>query len=209
MLTWPPDLAVKFLAHTTVSRFSLTRFLRRRRKSLQRRLFAWSPFGSVSLFYITFISTPLTDTIGVNDATLPPNEAALPIEQFIENMHQLLSDLTSFESPYAIADTPLSIILITPGPVFSDMFEPGSGKADHWCQAEPTKLFRNAVLKIGEEWKERETREKEAKGPLAKMCAIEAIDFWGDVVSAAGGERECLRPFLRSVYHSFLWKTRS
>lgn len=79
------------------------------------------------------------------------------------------------------------------------MFDPGSDK-ENWCRPESTKLYCDAVLKIGQEWKDREISEKESNGAMRKSWAIETIDFWGDVVNAAGGEGECLRPFLRYLF---------
>lgn len=113
----------------------------------------------------------------------------MPLNEFTSNLNAMLVALTSASSPYAAADTPLSIILITPGPCWPGMFEPDTGR-DEWCIPENMKMYRDAVLKVGAEWKM-----KEEADPRSPKWMIETVDAWGDLVNAAGVEGEGLRPY--------------
>jgi hypothetical protein len=129
---------------------------------------------------------------GTNDSVLPPKDQSVSLPDFVKNLHAILSDLTSPSSPYAIADTPLSIVLITPGPCLTSMFESYQVK---WRTPESTREFRDAVLQVGAEWKARE-KAQELNGAKQRGWSIETVDFWADLVKQAGGEGEELRPYL-------------
>lgn len=129
----------------------------------------------------------LADMTGTNDSVLPPKDQTVPLETFADNLNSIMLSLTSPTSPYAIADTPLSIILITPGPCLPTMFENYKVK---WRTLESTRRFKDAVLALGQIWKERSNEQTGSRG-----WSIETVDFWKDLVDKAGGEEEELRPF--------------
>jgi lysophospholipase L1-like esterase len=111
------------------------------------------------------------------------------------------------DSPYAIADTPVSIILMTPGPLLPSMYDPATDKAE-WCLPGRMKLFRDAVLAVGAEWKAK-AKLRDAELDQGVMgWAVETLDVWGDLVAVAGGAGEELRPFMTCVLLPILWAVR-
>jgi hypothetical protein len=119
---------------------------------------------------------------------MQPGWAHAPLADFIDHMNHFLRLLTSPTSPYAVADTPLSIVLITPTP-------PSYLKMDDFKRTirtmDATREYKDAVLKIGEEWKTKESDPENTTG-----WKIETLDFWGAMVDAAGGEvEEGIAPF--------------
>lgn len=63
-----------------------------------------------------------------------------------------------------------------------------------WRTVESTGRYRDAVLQVGRDWKVKEA-EREAAGSGGKGWKVEVVDFWRDLVDAAGGEGEELRPY--------------
>jgi hypothetical protein len=115
----------------------------------------------------------------------------LSLEKFKENMRFFLEALTSPDSPYAIADTPVSIILITPGPC-------ALTQLSHWKRGcisrERFNEFRQAVLDLAEEWKVKEVLDiKHKQGGLSWKLGV--IDFWDTLITAAGGDGVELEPY--------------
>ncbi|ORY35767.1 hypothetical protein BCR39DRAFT_512031, partial [Naematelia encephala] len=138
----------------------------------------------------------VTIWFGTNDSVLPVKEQHVPLERFIDNINYFLTSLTSHDSPYAVADTPVSIILITPGPPlhsqmgYSQMAEP----KPHFRTIERTGQFRDAVLQIGNDWK---LKEKEQNlDPRGRGWKVETIDLWAALEKAGGGLGEGLAPFM-------------
>lgn len=115
---------------------------------------------------------------------------SVPINVFTRNVQSILSALTSSDSPYAVADTPVSIVLITPGPCLPSMF-PDPAKKE-WCTQDSMRKYRDAVLEVGKEWKSKEAEQATARG-----WSIETVDAWGSVVGQAGGQAEELRPYFK------------
>jgi hypothetical protein len=100
-------------------------------------------------------------------------------------MNHFLRLLTSPTSPYTVADTPLSIVLITPTPpsyLTMDDFKRTIRTMD------ATREYKDAVLKIG---KANESGPENTTG-----WKIETLDFWEAMMDAAGEEvEEGLAPF--------------
>lgn len=130
--------------------------------------------------------------VGTNDSVHPIKDRTVPLPQFSANLNQIIEALTSPTSPYAVADTPVSIILVTPGPCLPSMFEDYTVK---WRTVENTRRYRDAVLDVGKEWKEKQKQREESERG-GRGWAIETVDFWSDLVETAGGEGEELRPYL-------------
>jgi len=140
---------------------------------------------------------------GTNDATLPPLPQSTPLPTFLANLNHFLTSLTSPSSPYAVTDTPVSIILITPPPIVRGMMEVGK-RGDR--TPERTREFRDAVLKLGSDWGE----SGKGRGIGWKVATV---DLWGAIMRAAGAndegedrgeeEEEGLRPFFMYVYVHF------
>lgn len=121
----------------------------------------------------------------------------VPLQDFENNMNTLLQWLTSPSSPYAVADTPVSIVLLTPGPpCFSQM---GDGNPT-FRSIERTRSFKDAVLRIGQEWmmKRDEAQKNLHKG--AHTWKVATVDVWKAFEEAAGGIGDGLKPFLTLVF---------
>jgi hypothetical protein len=111
----------------------------------------------------------------------------VPVSQFTDNLNHILSLLTSPASPYAVADTPLSIVLMTPCPPLVAQ-QPAEHQA--FRSVESTRAFRDAVLEIGREWKVKEAEPGNKIG-----WRIETLDLWNALAAAAGGEGDGLAPY--------------
>jgi hypothetical protein len=100
-------------------------------------------------------------------------------------MNFLLSQLTNKDSPFAVADTPVSIVLITPTCPVIGMISVGNR---HTRSVESTSLFRQAVLDIGEEW---------ARKDKPSGWGLETLDFWSAMIEDAGGEGQPLEAYYK------------
>jgi len=128
--------------------------------------------------------------IGTNDSVTQGRDQYLPLSTFTANMKTMFDALTSPSSPYAVADSPVSIILITPGPpLHSQMPEdrrPGRSVAR-------TGAFRDEVIRLFHEWKALEAQQTLVKGEWGWKVSL--VDFWGELVKDAGGIGEELAPY--------------
>jgi hypothetical protein len=128
---------------------------------------------------------------GTNDSVHPPNTRHLPLPTFVSNLETLLDRLTSPSSPYAVAhgDHSLSIILITPPPL-CPTWDPGYGPDRPRVRTKDRQNeFRDAVLKIGDEYARKQSESPGARWKLA------VIDLWGATVKDAGGDGTELSPY--------------
>lgn len=99
-------------------------------------------------------------------------------------MNHFLTSLTSPDSSYSIADTPISIVLITPHPIMLHM-RANYGQPGWVKEQDPAnqRLYRDAVVNLGKEWKEKERLERwNATG-----WRVETLDMWDVMRQAAGG----------------------
>lgn len=94
-----------------------------------------------------------------------------------------MHNLTSPSSPYAVADTPISIILITPAPIVPSLFGDVYDPATAWRVPEVHRQFHDAVVDVGREWKAKEQGEGNKTG-----WKVETLDLWEALVMDAGGE---------------------
>jgi len=134
----------------------------------------------------------VTIWFGTNDSVLPSKEQYTPIDVFVSIMDKFLENLTSPSSPYAVASTPVSIILITPGPMLFSLM--GGGKPT-FRSMERTKEFVDAVLSIGQRWKGIEGRQNTSGWKIA------TVNLWDAMVRDAGGMGEELAPYLTDGLH--------
>lgn len=105
-------------------------------------------------------------------------------------MNHILDSLTSPSSPYAVADTPVSIVLITPGPCLHSQME--EFKRPH-RSLKRTGDFREEVIRLGQEWKAKEKEQQVEEGKFG--WKISTLDFWGALADEAGGVGEELAPY--------------
>lgn len=128
----------------------------------------------------------VTIWFGTNDAALPPLPNHVPLDEFVPNLEYILNSLTSESSPYGVAGTPgTNIVLITPAPILLSMTPPDRQIPGRVRSA---KAYRDAVLMVGEKFKAKEKADGNWK--------LGVIDLWGAMIQAAGGEGEELRPYL-------------
>lgn len=130
-------------------------------------------------------------TAGTNDSVLPGREQHLPISEFTANMRQILDALTSPSSPYAVSDTPVSIVLITPGPPYHPQMADDARRSSR--SVERTREFRDEVVRLHAEYKEKEAKQDPREGEWGWKIAL--VDFWGDIEAQAGGVGDGLVPF--------------
>ncbi|CAD6568735.1 MAG: hypothetical protein TREMPRED_004739 [Tremellales sp. Tagirdzhanova-0007] len=141
----------------------------------------------------------VTIWFGTNDSVLPSREQHVSLPLFISNLSHFLDCLTSPNSPYAVADTPISIILITPPPCLHSQME--VEKRPH-RSLERTREFRDAVVQLGKQWDDRSN---------GKSWAVKTVDLWKAMVTEVG-EGEELAPFFFDGVHlttrgyGVLWK---
>lgn len=109
---------------------------------------------------------------------LPPADRHVPLLTFKDNLNHILSAMTSPDSPYAVAQTPVSIILITPGTCSPAMF-PDPSKAE-WCTPESMREYRDAVMEFAEGWEEKRENED-------GRWALEVVDLL-KVMQEANGD---------------------
>lgn len=121
---------------------------------------------------------------------LEGREQYLPLSAFTENLTSFFNALTSPGSPYAVADTPVSIILITPGPPYLPQMAPATQATRSVGR---TKQFRDEVVRLYHEWKALEAKQHIKEGEWGWKIAL--VDFWELLTSAAGGEADGLVPF--------------
>jgi len=109
-------------------------------------------------------------------------------------MQTLFEALTSPSSPYAVADSPISIILITPGPPLHSQMpeEKRPGRS-----VQRTGEFRDEVIRLYHEWKALEQKQTVEEGRWGWKIAL--VDFWGEMVKDAGGLGEELAPYYLGV----------
>ncbi|WVF72891.1 hypothetical protein IAT40_007709 [Kwoniella sp. CBS 6097] len=130
---------------------------------------------------------------GTNDSVNFPNPRATPSYVFKSNTHHILTQLTSPDSPYAVADTPVHIVLITPPPPYS----PQVPLPAKWVRSQERSLqFAKAVRELGEEWKVKEGSEKNQSG-----WRLEVLDLWAEMEKRAGGLGDGLAPFFHDGCH--------
>ena len=125
---------------------------------------------------------------GTNDAPSAPKPQTNTIERYIDNLNFFMHSLTSADSPYAVADTPVSIILIACQPIVPHMI-PAYNKPDavRWLHLENQRKFKDAALQVGMEWKAKEQSEDNKTG-----WKVEVLDFWQVMVDDAEGEEDAL-----------------
>ena len=105
-------------------------------------------------------------------------------------MQKFFEALTSSSSPYAVADSPVSIVLITPGPPLHSQM-PEDRRAGR--SVDRTGQFRAEVIRLYHEWKAVESEQKVYAGGWGWKIAL--VDFWGLVEEDAGGLGEELAPY--------------
>lgn len=135
---------------------------------------------------------PLADQVGTNDAYIHPGSVSTPLPIFLSHMNHFLTSLTSPSSPYSIASTPVSIILITPHPIILHM-RPGFHEPGYVPEQDPTRqrAFRDAMLELGKERKVREGDERWNKSGWK----VEVLNLWEVMLRDAGGEGEVLERY--------------
>lgn len=131
---------------------------------------------------------------GTNDSVLEGREQYLPLSAFTENLTSFFNALTSTDSPYAVADTPVSIILITPGPPYHPQMAPATQATR---SVDRTKQVRDETVRLYHEWKALEAKQELKEGEWGWKIAL--VDFWELLTSAAEGEPEGLVPFYLCV----------
>ena len=138
-----------------------------------------------SLLTSLLLSDGLT---GTNDAPISPKPTSTPVERYIDNLNFFMHSLTSPDSPYAVADTPVSIVLIACQPIVPRMIPAWNAPdAVRWLVPERQREFRDAALQVGKEWKEKEHSEENKTG-----WKVEVLDFWSAMVQDAQGEEDAL-----------------
>jgi hypothetical protein len=128
---------------------------------------------------------------GTNDSVHPPNTRHLPLPAFVSNLETLLDRLISPSSSYAVAhgDHPFSIILITPPPL-CPTWDPGYQPDRPRVRSKDRQNeFREAVLKIGNEYIRKQSENPGVRWKLA------VVDLWGAIVKVAGGDGAELDPY--------------
>ena len=131
-------------------------------------------------------------TSGANDSVLEgakqPVSQHVPLAEYESNLRFFLDSLTSPDSPYAVAHAKgLNIVLVTPPPLFVSMMEDESFASQRVPAV--TKKYRDVVLALGAEYKAKETPDGNWR--------IGAVDMWDGIFTAAGGEGDGLREYLR------------
>ncbi|WVR07609.1 hypothetical protein IAU60_004651 [Kwoniella sp. DSM 27419] len=126
----------------------------------------------------------VTIWLGTNDSVIPGEKQHVPLDEFEANMNFFLDSLTSTSSPYATAHLPeaLNIVLITP-----TIYDPNTWESDLPAEKKSRRLdhtrkYKDAVLKLGKEWK---SKEKHGSG-----WKIETIDLWEAIVTANKGSED-------------------
>jgi hypothetical protein len=99
-----------------------------------------------------------------------------------------------------VADTPISIVLIACQPIVPRMI-PAYNKPDteRWLVPERQRMYKDAALQVGREWKEREQSEEHNK----TGWKVEVLDFWEAMVRDAEGEEDALL----AKYFTWVWLT--
>ena len=110
----------------------------------------------------------------------------MPLDTYKKNIETILTALTAADSPYDVAAHPVSIVLITPPPVFRGQLP--EHKLEQ-LSLDHTKQYRDAALEIGEQWKAKEQSEENKAG-----WKLEVLDFWKAIEQAAGGLGDELAP---------------
>lgn len=120
---------------------------------------------------------------GTNDAALD-NERTVSLEDYINNLDQIVSALVASDSPQYTPHARL--ILITPHPVVEGMRAKDTPvKLDR----EHTRKYKDACLVVGKEW-------------AIKSDKVQTLDLWKLLVEAGGGEtEEALRPYYTDGVH--------
>ena len=102
----------------------------------------------------------------------------VPLPLFRKNLTKFLTNLTSSESPYAAAHSPLSIVLVTPPAMYRPMLPPVLSEAR---EEETTKQYVDVVLELAEEWGK--------KGRDSEVgWKVEGINMWKAILNDAGGD---------------------
>jgi hypothetical protein len=123
---------------------------------------------------------------------LEGREQYLPLDVFTAHMRTIINAFTSPTSPYAVSDTPVSIVLITPGPpLHSQMAEDRRATRS----AERTRQFRDEVIRLFGEYKEEEGKQEVEEGGYGWKIAL--LDFWNllETEATADGSGAGLAPF--------------
>ncbi|ORX35420.1 SGNH hydrolase-type esterase domain-containing protein [Kockovaella imperatae] len=127
----------------------------------------------------------VTIWLGTNDSVIGRDQSQ-STSRLVSNLEIILDALTSPESPYAVASTPVSIILMTPGPcVVSDMPK----ENQKYRTAEKHREYRDAVIEVGEKYKALE-EENNARLGDRYGWKIATADVWQELMSAAAGDNE-------------------
>ena len=104
-------------------------------------------------------------------------------------MKTIIDAFTSVDSPYAVSETPVSIVLITPGPPYLPQMEldrqPGRS-------LDRTREFRDTVNELYTHYKQ---LEKDQTGQSGWGWKIALLDFWACLEAEAGGLSDELAPF--------------
>nr|XP_019044062.1 hypothetical protein I302_07342 [Kwoniella bestiolae CBS 10118]OCF22992.1 hypothetical protein I302_07342 [Kwoniella bestiolae CBS 10118] len=125
---------------------------------------------------------------GTNDSVNFPSSRATHPLHFKKNYQYILDNLTSPDSPYAIADTPVHILLITPPPPY----HPQVPLPAKWVRStERTLEFVDIVRDLGREWKAKENG----------RWSVEVLDLWEAMERKAGGLGDGLAPFFHDGCH--------
>ncbi|WWC64488.1 uncharacterized protein I303_107098 [Kwoniella dejecticola CBS 10117] len=131
----------------------------------------------------------ITLWFGTNDCVNFPNPRATHSSHFKANYEYFLHNLTSPESPYAVSETPVHILLITPPPPY----DPQIPEPAKWVRStERTLEFVDVVKDLGREWKAKEQKDG---------FKIEVLDLWEAMEDRAGGLGDGLEPFFHDGCH--------
>ncbi|KAK8853298.1 hypothetical protein IAR55_004002 [Kwoniella newhampshirensis] len=136
----------------------------------------------------------VTIWFGANDACLPPNVRAVPLSSYRENLDHFVESLTNpSKSPYAISETPINIILITPPPIFLPQIPQ---ERQSLRRIGHSSRYAQVVREVGEDWKSREESKENTTD-----WKIAVLDLWSAIEAKAGGSDDGLAPFFHDGVH--------
>lgn len=118
----------------------------------------------------------LTTTLGANDATNPGDPQHVDISKYAENLHTIISLITSPTSPYYSPDT--RIIVITPPPI-----NPAQGPQFHSRNNVNTKAYAIQAANVAEEMN------------------VPVVDAWNLFWNWGKGEETALSPLFTDGLH--------
>lgn len=109
----------------------------------------------------------------------------VPLPEFRSNLEFFLESLTSTSSPYAAAQSPLSIVLVTPAPMYGPLLPPVLAEAR---ESDVTKQYVDVVNDLASEWREKGEKED-------GKWRVEGIDMWKAVLDDAKDDEEKMKGY--------------